>query len=183
MTVIVGVEKDGEVWIGGDSAGVSNWTVMPRADSKVFRVGEFLYGIAGSFRGGNVLRYGFTPPARLEGEDTLVYLNTRFVDGLRAALAAAGAKGTENGVDMTDSLSFLLGYRGRLYEIGADFQVGFNGGGYAATGSGWAVALGALHATSGLAPEDRVLAALRAAEAHNIGVRGPFTIERLGGTP
>lgn len=180
MTVIVGVEQDGDVWIGGDAAGVSAWTVQHRADAKVFRVGEFLYGIAGSFRGGNVLRYCFTPPQRYEHEDPLVYMNTRFIDGLRTALSSAGAKRTESGVDETDNLAFLLGYRGRLYEIHPDFQVGINHGGYAATGSGWTVALGALHATTGLNARDRVDAALRAAEAHNIGVRGPFTIERLG---
>lgn len=180
MTAIVGIEQDGDVWIGGDSAGVAGWTATQRPGQKVFRVGEVLYGIAGSFRGGAVLRYGFTPPRAYEGDEPLAYLNTRFVDALRKALADAGIKKVDSGVDETDDLTFLMGYRGRLYQVYSDFQVGHHEGGYAAMGSGQAVALGALHATVGLDPGCRALLALEAAEAHNIAVRRPFAIERLG---
>lgn len=187
MTCIVGVEYEGDVWIGGDSAGVGGWTVTLRADEKVFRCGEYLYGIAGSFRCGNVLRYGFAPPEVPESVEPLVFLNTYWIDALRAALGEAGAKKSKEGVEHAgNDFSFLLGFRRRLYYVDPDFQVGVSRAGYFATGSGEPAALGALHVASrlpALSGEDRVRFALEAAEAHNIGVRGPFTIDHLGATP
>lgn len=192
MTCIVGVQTKDGVWIGGDSAGVSGWTLEIRADPKVFRVGEFLIGIAGCFRMGNLLRYAFEPPPLgegVEGNDLVRYMVAEFVPALRAVLEAGGQRKKESEVETMDDGSFLVGVRGRLFEVCSDFQVGQNRTGYYALGSGCAVALGALHATTDviwlsppptLRPADRVvLAALEAAQAHNIGVRAPFVVEKL----
>lgn len=50
MTCIVGLEHNGRVYIGADSAGVSGWDLTVRADKKVFRNGSFLFGFTDSFR-------------------------------------------------------------------------------------------------------------------------------------
>ena len=188
MTCIVGIEHETGVYIGGDSAGIAGWELTVRADPKVFRVGEFLYGIAGSFRMGNLLRYAFVPPPPPKKRKHLdAYMVTAFIDTLRAVVEAGGTREKKNEVESLHNSSFLVAVRGRLFEIDSDFQVGRPASGYAAIGCGSSVALGALHALVvgvGLThPTDCVAAALRAAEAHNIGVRGPFIIEHLPTTP
>ena len=188
MTCIVGIEHETGVYIGGDSAGIAGWELTVRADPKVFRVGEFVYGIAGSFRMGNLLRYAFLPPPPPKKRKHLdAYMVTAFVDTLRAVVEAGGTREKKNEVESLHNSSFLVAVRGRLFEIDSDFQVGRPASGYAAIGCGSSVALGALHALVvgvGLThPTDCVAAALRAAEAHNIGVRGPFIIEHLPTTP
>jgi hypothetical protein len=78
---------------------------------------------------------------------------------------------------------FLVGVRGRLFEIESDYQVGESLDGYAAIGSGDDVALGALFATHhlGMSPEQRLTLALEAAQHHITSVRAPFLIECLEG--
>ena len=42
MTCIVGLVEKGNVYIGGDSAGVGGYSLTVRADRKVFRNGDFV---------------------------------------------------------------------------------------------------------------------------------------------
>ena len=179
MTCIVGVVESGAVHIGGDSAGVSGWDLTVRSDPKVFILGSFLIGFTTSFRMGQLLRFGFAPPERPEDMPIDRYMATLFVDAVRACLKDGGLAKVENGVEAGGE--FLVGHRGRLFYIGSDFQVGEYASGYIAVGVGDGIAHGALHATQGMDPKARVLAALAAAEAHNIGVRGPFTVEVMRG--
>ncbi len=62
MTCIVGVVKDGVVYIGGDSAGVSGLRLIKRKDSKVFKRKGFIIGYTSSFRMGQLLRFKLDPP-------------------------------------------------------------------------------------------------------------------------
>ena len=192
MTCIVGIQHETGVYIGGDSAGIAGWELTVRADPKVFRVGEFLYGIAGSFRMGNLLRYAFVPPPPPKKRKHLdAYMVTAFIDTLRAVVEAGGTREKKNEVESLHNSSFLAAVRGQLFEIDSDFQVGRPASGYAAIGCGSSAALGALHATVAvrdalgldLSGSDPLSIALRAAEAHNIGVRGPFIIEHLPTIP
>lgn len=176
MTCVVGVQGDGFAVIGADSAGVIGWTVERRADEKVFRRGAFLFGIAGSFRMGNVLRWSFDAPDQGDVGDEQ-YIHTAWLDALREAMKARGYAKQENNVESLGGGSFLVAYHGRLYEVDCDYQIGRTLDGYHAVGSGAAVALGALAVMRGH-PRRRVLAALEAAEKHNIGVRGPFVTLR-----
>lgn len=183
MTCIVGIQHDGDVWLGGDSAGVAaGHYLSSRADEKVFRCEGYLYAICGSFRGGNVLRYSFKPPRLFENDDLVEYMNTRYIDALRQAMGNAGQRMVHEGLESTDNFAFLVGVRGRLFCVESDFQVGYSRSDYLADGSGVSVAEGVLHATRtmNLNPEERLKLALEAAEAHVTSVRGPFVIERLG---
>lgn len=187
MTCIVGVQHATGVYIGGDSAGISGWQLTHRADPKVFRVGDFLCGIAGSFRMGNLLRYMFSPPALPTNDADLDhYMVVEFIPALRTCMAEGGYRKRDNDVETLHDGSFLVGVRGRLYDIDEDFQVGQSSTGYNAIGSGSSVALGSLYSTAPATefafvpdPQTRLVMALRAAEAHNIGVHAPFVIEKL----
>lgn len=77
--------------------------------------------------------------------------------------------------------NFLVGYKGKLYNLEADYQVGVPKASFDAVGCGSDLALGAMFATEGLPPEQRINAALAAASTFSAGVAPPFTILRLEG--
>lgn len=192
MTCIVGIEHETGVYIGGDSATIAGWTLELTDRPKVFRVGEFLIGVAGSPRVAGLIRHTLAPPPVPKKAKRLDrYMVTEFVPAMRAALFEGAAEKHLNDVAaVPDSSALLVGVRGRLYQVYSDYQVTGALGGYSAIGCADAVALGSLFSTATetrlafeLDPEPRVLIALSAAEAHNIGVRGPFIIEHLPTTP
>lgn len=174
MTCIVGVVKDGKVYIGGDSAGVAGYSLVARADSKVFVKDKFVFGFTSSFRMGQVLRYAFTPPVRHPDTDIMEYMVTSFIDGLRTALKAAGFAARDKEQEMAGT--FLVGYEGRLFHIYDDYQVGEGIAGYDACGCGEDIARGALYATPDEDPHARITKALQAAETFSAGVRAPFLV-------
>lgn len=183
MTCIVGVATAQGVWIGGDSAAMTGWTLHLIGDPKVFRVGEFLIGAAGSPRVSGLVRQAFAPPLLPKKAKKLdAYMVADFVPALRAVLVDAGTeKKMHEVVGVPAESAFLVGVRGRLFTVYSDYQVVHWQSGYSAVGCGQEAALGALHALqgTGVQPPAMVAAALRASEAHNIGVRGPFVIESL----
>jgi ATP-dependent protease HslVU (ClpYQ) peptidase subunit len=177
MTAIVGLSRGGAVFIGGDSAGVSGLDLTVRADTKVFRRGGYLFGFTTSFRMGQLIRYTLEVPPPKKNLDR--FMSTTFVDALRECLKTGGWARKEEEQEVGGT--FLVGVRGRLYEVHGDYQIAKPADGFAAVGCGDQVALGALYATAGrgMRPRARVKLALRAAERFNAGVRGPFTCKKV----
>lgn len=175
MTAIVGMEHEGRVYIGGDSAANQNGVVSLMADGKVFRRGEFVMGCAGTPRLTDLMRYVFEPPKPTNDVDA--YMRVKFVPSVRECLKAAGYIGKDEDDESDCYLgSMLIGFCGRLYEIDGRFAVVRPSDGYSAVGSGCEVALGVLFATEGVKPEERIKMALYAAEHWTTDVRGPFTV-------
>lgn len=179
MTAIVGLVHAGTVYLGGDSAGVSGYSLTVRADTKVFSNGPYVMGFTSSFRMGQLLRYSFEPPKWMgqgveETRDVSRFMATTFIDAVRETLKKGGWLKKDS--EQEEGGTFLVGARGRLFEIHSDFQVGEAADGFAAVGCGHELALGALHATakSRMKPERRLRLALQAAERHSAGVRSPF---------
>jgi ATP-dependent protease HslVU (ClpYQ) peptidase subunit len=181
MTCIVGIAENGKVYIGGDSAGVAGLDLTVRSDEKVFRNDEFLFGFTSSFRMGQLLRFSFYPPSRAEKMGDYKYLVTTFIDAVRSCLKTGGYATTKDGGEHGGT--FLLGYRGKLYVVDSDYQVGSAADGFASVGCGDQVAHGSLFSTIGKSPRDRIETALNAAERFSAGVRGPFTILDVGDGP
>lgn len=181
MTCIVGIEHEGKVWMGGDTAGVSDdFTIEARRDVKVFTNGEFIMCFTSSFRMGQLLRYAFDPPERSQKtEDDMEYLVVDVMDAIRELFKEKGYMGKDE--DRESGGTWLMGYRGHLYTIYDDFQVASVTDGYTACGCGVDLAKGSLHTTSNLkmSPETRVKLALDAASWHSAGVRPPYTILSL----
>jgi ATP-dependent protease HslVU (ClpYQ) peptidase subunit len=183
VTCIAGLVEDGAVYIGGDSAGVANMCLQVRADAKVFRNGPFLMGFTSSFRMGQLLRYSLAPPNHPDGMEIEAYMVTRFIDAVRQCLKEGGCARKDD--DVEEGGTFLVGYRGELFMVEDDYQVGRMVDKIAAVGCAQDVALGALHVLRGddrLAPETKVLRALEAAERWSAGVRAPFVVESLATT-
>jgi hypothetical protein len=175
MTCVVGLVEGNDVFIGADSAGVAGLSIAVRADEKVFRNGEFVFGFTTSFRMGQLLRYRFSPPDLREGQSIMAYMVTDFIDAVRATMADGGFLHTDNG--RISGGNFLVGFRGRLFEIDEDFQVGERLGNFAAVGCGSDLALGSLFSTPRSAgPISRITTALGAAASFSAGVCAPFCI-------
>ena len=176
MTCIVGLVEKGNVYIGGDSAGVGGYSLTVRADRKVFRNGDFVMGFTTSFRMGQLLHHAFSPPKRHPDTDVDRFMVTDFIDGVRRCLKDGGYAEKHN--DAESGGVFLVGYAGRLFRVDNDYQVGEAADGYDAVGCGEDIARGALFASTGKSL-DRLRAALEASERFSAGVRGPFHFETL----
>jgi len=174
MTCIVGLEKDGVVYMGGDSAAVGGMDITIMSEPKVFRNGPMLIGYTSSFRMGQLLEHVLKVPDN-EGLDDIRYLVSVFVPVLRECLKTNGYT-TINNNEETGGV-FLLGYNGRLYKVGGDFQVCRSSDGYNACGCGESFALGAMFmARKSLNPDVAVEFALAVSAHFSSGVRAPFHV-------
>lgn len=175
MTCIVGLKKNGKVYLGGDSASVGGYDLMVTREPKVFKNGEALIGYTSSWRMGQLLRYKLVLPHQPVEMDDDTYLRTMFVDAVRQTLKDGGYTKVENNVEIGGL--FLVGYRGRLFRVDEDFQVLEPVADFDAVGCGEAYAKGALYASQDVKDETkRVMQALEAAERMSAGVRGPFVV-------
>lgn len=153
MTCIVGVTHKGRVYMGGDSAGVSGLDLTVRKDQKVFPNGEFAIGFTSSFRMGQILQYVFIPPEIVAGESLSAFMVSRFIPAVRDTFKREGFTYVESSREHGGC--FLVGVRGRLFQIDSDFQVGESIDAFAAIGCGPAYAYCSLHSTTG-APGKRI---------------------------
>jgi ATP-dependent protease HslVU (ClpYQ) peptidase subunit len=166
MTCIVGIAEAGKVYLGGDSAGVyGDIDVVVRRDRKVFKTGEFVIGFAGSFRMGQLLAHALSPP-KISGDPT-VYMVKKFIPSIQVLFDM-------NGYALTEDAQFLIGFRGKLFEVGPDLSIGENESDYVSIGLGSPYAYGSLYTSAGQ-PTDRITKALDAAAHFSGGVVGPFT--------
>ena len=178
MTCIVGLKFSGHVYIGGDSAGVSGWSISSRKDPRVFINGEMSIGFTTSFRFGQILQYELTVPKHYPDVTVDQYMVKQFVPAVRQALKEHGYLYVKENNESGGCC--LIGYRGRLFLMDSDFQIGEMGADYYAVGCGADIALGALHAIGqldiALGPEKAIKLALGAAETYSAGVKGPYTV-------
>lgn len=177
MTCIVGFVEGSTVWIGGDSAGVAYLDLSVRSDEKVFRNGPMVFGFTTSFRMGQLLRYALTVPDHDPRVGVEKWMATTFIDAVRECLKSHGYAKKQN--EQEEGGEFLVGYRGRLFRVCSDYQVGIPADGFDAVGCGGSIACGALFATPNMVGRERAELALMAAERLSAGVRGPFTILAL----
>ena len=180
MTCIVGLEYDGKVYMGGDSAAVANGNLQLSDTPKVFKKQKLLIGYTWSFRMGQIIQYAKSFPKIKEYPDNYAYLVKSFVPFIRSLLKDAGWLIIEKSRD--EGGQFLVGLRGELFEINSDFSVLKMMDGFDAVGSGSYYALGALrilkHNTD-KEPTMKIGLALEAAAYFSTSVSSPFVIEEL----
>ncbi|MFC3833465.1 hypothetical protein [Deinococcus rufus] len=172
MTLIAAVIQDGQVCMLGDSmagdtaSGGYHLTRQP----KVFPLGPLLVGYTSSFRMGQILTHGLKTPS--PSGDLGEWLRGVFIDRVRRAFERSGYGDGKNSTGGT----FLIAGAGRIFVVQDDFAVLESTRDYAAVGAGVAHAEGVLGALGahGLPPQERLLAAARAAQAHNVWVAPPW---------
>lgn len=177
MTCIVACEHEGTVWLASDSIAISDLQACVLSEPKVFVRSGVGFGFCGSFRAGQLMQHAFVVPEHPPERSDMEYLVVDFIDALRELWRSKGTLKSENDVQDVP-LQCLIGYRGKLYCIDSDLQIGRPSCGYLSIGCGSDVALGALHALQGtkMAPSEMLERALAASVAWCAGVRPPFTI-------
>lgn len=181
MTCIVALKtNDGSILMGADSAGVGGLSLSNRKDPKIYRVGEMLIGFTSSYRMGQLLGYSLILPDFHSEYSIDKYMNTMFINAVRDCLKEGGYAKKENEVEQAGF--FLVAFKGRIFSIGSDYQVGECFENYDSVGCGSDLALGSLF-TSENEKDDikRINKALEAAARFSAGVRAPFIIEKLDG--
>lgn len=177
MTCIAAISHNGTVFMGADSAGIAGLSLTIRKDPKIYKVGNFIFGFTDSFRMGQLLGYKFDPPKHYDDKTIEQYMHTDFIESLRVTLRDGGFSRSNNGEESAGT--FLVGYKGRLFKVESDYQIGENVEPFDAVGCGAELAIGALFATKEMKPEQRLNIALEAAEAFSAGVRRPFWVDVL----
>jgi len=176
MTCIAGYQKDGEVWLGGDSAGVAGLHVNLRKDTKVFKRKGIIFGFTSSFRMGQLIRYALKIPKHPSNMTDIRYLQTKFLPQLMSCLTEN--KYTEVKNNTAIGGTFLMAYHGKLYCVYGDFQIAEPLGDFLAVGCGEPYAFGSYwtNRRHGRQGRDIVKDALEAAAHYSGGVRPPFHI-------
>ncbi len=180
MTCIVGLKRGEKIYMGGDSAGVAGLDLIVRADQKVFKKNNFIFGFTSSFRMGQLLRFCFTPPPHHPSKDVYEYMVSDFVNGLRTCMKDGGFARKKD--EEESGGTFLVGYKKRLFKIEEDYQVGESVFNFDSCGCGSRHALGALHILTKEGkhkPEQAVRQALATAQQFSAGVREPFHVLEL----
>jgi ATP-dependent protease HslVU (ClpYQ) peptidase subunit len=179
MTCIVGLIKNGIVYMGGDSAATDDSSIQTIKGSKVFKIGDFLFGVSGNPRMSDILRYRFNIPKLCpRDQDILEYMYQWFIPNLKDCLAEDGFLIKQDEVVSSDSW-VLIGYHGRLFILESGFHVSESSLEYNAVGCGMDAALGCLYGvieTELLTSGEKINLALNASAQFNCHVRKPFTI-------
>ena len=177
MTCIVGLAENGVVYMGGDSCAGNDWMVDSVKNRKVFKTGEFLIGLATSWRMGQLLEHNLNVRPQGAGTD-LAYLVKVFVEAVRTCLKDGGFAEIENGKESGGT--FLVGYKDKVYEFQADFSILEPSSGIAACGHGHLQALAVMQALEDKPPEERIMKALDIAACTSQYVKPPFHILKMG---
>lgn len=179
MTCVVGLIQNKAVYMGADCLGCAGGDTLPRRDPKVFAKNNMLIGYTTSYRMGQLLRYNLQIPKH-SGKPIFEYICVDFIDAIRKCFADGGYRKKENEVETAGT--FLVGFKGKLFEIEDDFQASEAIDRFAAVGSGRNIARAAMFACikSGMKnPRKILLTALMAAERYNAYVQRPFKFLEL----
>lgn len=183
MTCIVGIAENDKVYMGADSCASDYYSWLQYDHPKICEVGEFLIGCCGSMRMIDLLTYSLTGCIQRPEDSDDKFMRTTFISNVKDCFKSGGFGTEEKGGN------FLVGYKGKLYEIQDDFSVVNSSQWGMSVGSGQLVARGSLYttkvgqikltgdATLTLTPEHRILLSLQAAESAIPSVRGPFYIK------
>ncbi len=182
---MVGLARDGRVWMAADSLVSVCDRPMPGSVRKILRLpvgggGEVLLAIAGDGAlAGLARRFLKIGPAPGSGEDQVA----DFADQIAQDLSALA---TEHGVLHEGRMDgmLLLGWGGRVWTL-VHAQAIPHPDGLAAAGSGGDAALGAMDALLGLGtePAEAVVRAVQIAIGRDINSGGPVAVEFLQPAP
>ena len=136
MSCVIGLIHRKQVFLGSDGiASTDDGDARPIHAVKIFSRGSFLIGFAGSIRTGQIIqRSSYRLPKRIWG----------WPDLIREQITIKGAMTNQDQAEI-QTCNFIIGYKGKLYEVLADFQMNeVNHHGYTAIGSGSPIAFGSL---------------------------------------
>jgi ATP-dependent protease HslVU (ClpYQ) peptidase subunit len=173
MTCIVGIERNGKCYLGGDRAGSDDWSIEQVTEPKIFKVNDLIIGYTSSFRFGQLIQYQM-PEVKVVGEmPDIIYLSAVVAKEIRKLLKDDGYAAITNNEEVGGIA--LIGFNGKIYRLQGDYSVVRSGTGFNAVGSGDMVAKGAMHAMGPKCSAKRAMVAgLGAASDLVPSVSGPF---------
>ena len=183
MTCIIGLadKKNNVSWIGGDSLGSNGYTKTTEKSAKVFRNDIFknvLIGGTTTFRHLDLLRYSDTLFNEIDWyKKTNIdhkFMVTKFIPNVTQLFK----NGIIDKAETNSGANFIVATPGKLFEIQTDYSVLEPELGICSVGCGEEVAMGSLITTENfdMAPQERIIKALEAAEKYCCGVQRPFRI-------
>jgi ATP-dependent protease HslVU (ClpYQ) peptidase subunit len=193
MTVIAAVKANDRVYMGCDSMFLDTGSLQAtkRTQSKLIIKDEMVIGLTtNGCRIFQTIQYKLKLPStkKVKTEDLLEYFITHFCSKLYKLLHAENMlledPDAKTGEPSISPASCLIGIRGKLFQVGEDFDVAELDMPFFAIGSGGEYAIGALEATinltTGFKPDDHILHSLKTAEKYTAGVKGPFQLVNTG---
>jgi ATP-dependent protease HslVU (ClpYQ) peptidase subunit len=192
MTCVVGYKDGDAIYLGSDSyvGSVENGIQHVLANpEKIFQTGQFLIGVAGSMRIGQLLHHGLRVAKQRRGDSDQKYLVINVMSAIRSLLQEHcqwGSAEDDSEVGMMYDTDLILAYKNQIYMIDVDLQVQQIVGNYVCIGSGREVANGAMFAFENgdvaevaVSAPDRIKLALQAATHHQSGILPPYHIMQL----
>jgi len=186
-TCIIGYinKEKKEMYMMGDSAGVSGLNITTRKDTKVFerRINgkPMLMGFTTSFRMGQILMFCDLP--QYSGEDPFEYMVKRFIPCIIREFTEGKyiRSFDEDGKkDQKAGGTFLVAFEGRLFLIADDFQVGEDVELFSSVGCGASYAKASLTTMDKLgikySKEERMKLAMEVVAYKSGGVVEPFNL-------
>jgi ATP-dependent protease HslVU (ClpYQ) peptidase subunit len=141
MTTLVGIQGPDFVVLAADSQITDNdQRIISTQTPKIVHIGEYLLGITGDSRPGDILAFNWKPPT-YKNHDPVEWMGKRILPSIYAAFK-------DNGYDPSDkeaSFAYLLAFDGMLFSIGSDLSFNSSERGLFSAGSGGAFALGYLY--------------------------------------
>ncbi len=164
MTVLVGLESGGSVYLCADSAVSQDDDIITLTDSKLFEVRArstvIMGGACGCARTGQLIKYGLKITS-YKNSSELDYLVNDFAFAVRDLLKNHDLITSDGEMEA----QLLFGFRGNLYKMDEGFHIARVMDGYYALGSGGPYATGAMYAMreSKMDPEKKLGIAANAA--------------------
>lgn len=178
MTCIIAYKTATKLYMGADSCGFRDDTdTRVFTTPKVFKAGKILCGYTSTYRFGQILeRYlkGLKPAPK---EPVKEWLFENLIPGLIEELKKHTYLEIKDGEAW--AATFILGIKGRIFRIHADFSITERACTYEVCGSGELYAVGVLAALDGApnwTPKAKILHALKITAEHCPSVREPFII-------
>jgi ATP-dependent protease HslVU (ClpYQ) peptidase subunit len=141
MTTLVGIQGPDFVVLAADSQITDNdQRIISTQTPKIVNVGEYLIGITGDSRPGDILAFNWKPPT-YKNYDPVEWMGKKILPSIYAAFK-------DNGYDPSDkeaNFAYLVAFDGMLFSIGSDLSFNASERGLFAAGSGGAFALGYLY--------------------------------------
>lgn len=197
MTCIIAAKDpiSKEICLAGDSAGISNYDISLRKDSKIFMNGGLFFGFTDSFRMGQLLKYELQVPdskpslkdfEEQYGESAIDVLEKKthrwmcgpFIRSVRECFDKHGFMKVYDSREFGGQ--FIVICNNSIFTIWSNFQVGYEYRPVSAIGCGAKYAIGAYMASSGDI-KNRIENAVKISSECSCGVSKPFTIFKISG--
>lgn len=178
MTCIAVVrdELNNKIYMAGDRGASDDGTILALSSPKVWKLGPYLIGYAGSMDGERI-RYNFNPYVP-DIKDTDKFMQTKFIKQLRAFYNDFWVDTSKDG-----DLGLIIAVRGQIYEHSSgDMSLSKYTLPYLAMGSGAEYAYGYLNATEKTKDaRKRVVGAVNSAIKFSPSCMGPVDVVSVQG--